>query len=77
MVFGVPRIMVVQAKPSEHARQRKGIKPMETETATVTICTDLLERIRDLVSQDMLNEEDLACILRRAEQMMERRRGAP
>ena len=50
---------------------------METETATVTICTDLLERIHDLVSQDMLTDEDLACILRRAEQMMERRRGAP
>ena len=50
---------------------------METETATVTICTDLMERIRDLVSHDMLNDEDLACILRRAEQMIERRRAEP
>lgn len=50
---------------------------METETATVTICTDLMERIRDLVSHDMLTTEDLASILRLAEQMMERRRGAP
>lgn len=50
---------------------------METETATVAICTDLVERIRDLVSHDMLNEEDLASILRLAEQMEERRRGAP
>ena len=50
---------------------------METETATITICTDLVERICDLVSQDMLTEEDTASILRLAEQMEERRRGAP
>ena len=68
--------MVVQAKPSAKPGVKKGEKPMETETATVAICTDLLERIQDLVSQDMLTDEDLACILRRAEQMMERRRAA-
>ena len=49
---------------------------METTAETTTICTDLLERIQDLVSHDMLTDEDLACILRRAEQMMERRRAA-
>lgn len=50
---------------------------METETATVTICTDLVERILDLVSQDMLTDEDTASILRLAEQMIERRRAEP
>ena len=54
---------------------------MGIKTATVnnhaTICTDLLERIRDLVSRDMLTEEDLASILRLAEQMNERRREEP
>lgn len=50
---------------------------MDNTAETTTICTDLLERIQDLVSQDMLTNEDLACILRRAEQMMERRRVEP
>lgn len=50
---------------------------MKNTTETTTICTDLVELILDLVSHDMLTEEDLACILRRAEQMIERRRAEP
>lgn len=69
--------IIKSAKPSENARHEKGENPMETETATVAICIDLEERILDLVNHDMLNEEDLASILRLAEQMEERRRGAP
>lgn len=49
---------------------------METTAETTTICTDLLERIQDLVSQDMLTDEDLASVLRLAEQMRDRRRAA-
>lgn len=50
---------------------------MDNTTEKTIICEDLLERIRDLVSHDMLNEEDLASILRLVEQMMDRRRVEP
>ena len=65
------------SKAEHKARQKERGTVMETETATVTICTDLVERILDLVSQDMLTDEDTASILRLAEQMIERRREAP
>ena len=50
---------------------------MNNTTETTTICTDLVELILDLVSQDMLTDEDTASILRLAEQMIERRRAEP
>lgn len=50
---------------------------MDNTTTTTTICTDLVEFILDLVSQDILTNEDTASILRLAEQMIERRRAEP
>jgi hypothetical protein len=50
---------------------------MNNTTEPTTICTDLVEHILDLVSQDMLTDEDTASILRLAEQMIERRRAEP
>ena len=43
---------------------------------TIT-CADLLERIADLVNHDKLTTEELASVLRLAEQMRDRRRGEP
>lgn len=48
---------------------------METTMKTIT-CADLMERIADLVNHDKLTTEELASVLRLAEQMMERRRAA-
>jgi hypothetical protein len=52
-----------------------GGNDMETTMKTIT-CADLMERIADLVNHDKLTTEELASVLRLAEQMMERRRAA-
>lgn len=50
---------------------------MDNTTEKTITCADLMERIADLVNHDKLTTEDLASVLRLAEQMRDRRRGEP
>ena len=54
---------------------------METETEkikkSITCTDDLLNKIADLVSHDMLTEDDQTSILRLVLQLVEGRRGEP
>jgi hypothetical protein len=50
---------------------------MDNTTEKTITCADLMERIADLVNHDKLTTEELASVLRLAEQMRDRRRGEP
>lgn len=54
-----------------------GGNAMDNTTEKNITCADLMERIADLVNHDKLTTEELASILRLAEQMRDRRRGEP